>query len=119
MGEPASSASRKNLVVTQKAQVNPESTSKNSPPPKIKMKSLLNFPYDPIWKKWYSGENEYEGNIFRLAIDDMGLKGDLIDLEQLVNLLEAAAGIIDFIQNSTPSNLADGLTLILHIKHIL
>ena len=39
----------------------------------------------------------------------MGLKGDLIDLEQLVNLLEAAAGIIDFIQNSTPSNLADGL----------
>ena len=31
--EPTSSSSRKNLVVTQKAQVNPESTSENSPPP--------------------------------------------------------------------------------------
>ena len=68
------------------------------------MKSLRRFTYDTIFKKWYSGENESEGNIFRLTIDDMGLKRDLIDLGQLVKLLEAAAELIDFNQNSMPTN---------------
>ena len=100
--KPASSSSRKNLVVTQKAQVNPESTSANSPPPKKEMESLRRFNLDTIFKKWYSGRYEYEGNIFRLTIEDMGLKGDF-DLEQLVKLLKVAAELIDFNQNSMPS----------------
>ena len=131
MREQTSSASQKNLVVTQKAQVNPESTSENSPPPvenpelasnkytesvlvtrpnvenktenkskpKKPLNSMWNFPYDPIFRRWYRDEP----NIFKVTIEDLGLKSDNIDLEQLVIPLNIAAEI----RNCSPTNKND------------
>ena len=55
------------------------------------MKSLKDFPLDPIFYKWYCDEDD---NIFRTTIADLGLKGDKICLKCLVDILVIAADII-------------------------
>ena len=57
---------------------------------------MWNFPFNAIFRRWYREEH----NRFRITIEDLGLKGDQVDLEQLVELLNIAADI----RNYTPQN---------------
>ena len=61
--------------------------------PKKPLNSLKNFPFDPICWIWYGREKE-NNNIFRTTIADLGLKGDKVNLKQLVDILGIAADII-------------------------
>ena len=58
--------------------------------PKKLLQSLKEFPLDPIFFKWDREEND---NIFRTAIADLGMKGDKINIERLVDILGIAADI--------------------------
>ena len=56
--------------------------------PKKPLKSLKDFPLHEIFFKWYREEND---NIFRKAVEYLGIKGDKGDIERLVKLLGIAA----------------------------
>ena len=60
------------------------------------LNSMWNFPFEAIFRRWY----REEPNVFRITIEDLGLKSDQVDLEQLVQLLNIAADI----RNSPPQN---------------
>ena len=70
-----------------------EQTEKQSVKPKRTLKSLKYFPYEPIYRSWYAKKKENE-DIFTETIVHLGLKGDKINLTQLVVLLGMAADII-------------------------
>ena len=59
--------------------------------PKKTLKSLKDFPLDPIFYKWYCDEDD---NIFRTTIAALGLEGDKVYLKRLVDILVIAADII-------------------------
>ena len=70
-----------------------EQTEQQSVKPKRTLKSLKHFPYEPIYRSWYARKKEGE-DIFTETIEHLGLKGDKINLKQLVVLLGIAADII-------------------------
>ena len=70
-----------------------EQTEQQSVKPKRTLKSLKHFPYEPIYRSWYARKKEGE-DIFTETIEHLGLKGDKINLKQLVVLLGMAANII-------------------------
>ena len=69
-----------------------ENKNENKSKPKQPLNSMRNFPYEPIFSRWYRDVP----NIFKVTIEDLGLKSDNIDLEQLVTLLTFAAEIRDY-----------------------
>ena len=70
-----------------------EQTEKQFMKPKRTLKSLKYFPYEPIYRSRYAKKKENE-DIFTETIVHLGLKGDKINLKQLVVLLGMAANII-------------------------
>ena len=89
----AFSSSKENQTeVTTKPTIS-EQTEKQSVKPKRTLKSLKYFPYEPIYRSWYAKKKENE-DIFTETIVHLGLKGDKINLTQLVVLLGMAADII-------------------------
>ena len=72
---------------------NSAKTEKQNVKPKKPLNSLKDFPFDPIYWCWY-GQVKEDDNIFRKAIVDLGLKGDKVNLKQLVDILGIAADII-------------------------
>ena len=72
---------------------NSAETEKQDVKPKKPLNSLKDFPFDPIYWSWYDREKE-SNNIFRTTIADLGLKGDKVNLKQLVDILGIAADII-------------------------
>ena len=73
-----------------------ENKPENKLKPKKPLNSMWNFPFDPIFRRWYRDVH----NIFRITIEDLDLKGDQINLKQLVDLLSIAADILNY----SPSN---------------
>ena len=88
-----------NSTETEMQVVKPKKTgnkSENKLILKKPLNSMWNFPFEAIFRRWY----REEPNVFRITIEDLGLKSDQVDLEQLVQLLNIAADI----RNSPPQN---------------
>ena len=117
--EPASPPheSRSNLPLKENPKENQasssESKNKRSVRKKSKtLKSLRNFPYDPIFKRWYRNENT---NIFPGVLDDLGVKKDKT---KIVALLAYAAELIDLKDTDRFTYiLKENYSLYLHFEH--
>ena len=72
---------------------NTAKTEKQDVKSKKPLKSLKDFPFDPIYWSWY-GKEKGNDNIFTQTITDLGLKDDKVNLKQLVDILGIAADII-------------------------
>ena len=70
-----------------------EQTEKQNVKPKRPLNTLKYCPYDLIHWCWY-GKKKGNENIFTETIVHLGLKGDKVNLTQLVDLLGIAADII-------------------------
>ena len=55
------------------------------------LKSMIDFPFDEIFFKWYREKND---NVFRITIADLGIKGSEAFIDGLVKLLTIAADIL-------------------------
>ena len=55
------------------------------------MKSLIRFPLEEIFFRWY---REKKDNIFRITIADLGIKGDEAYIDGLVRVLTIAADVL-------------------------
>ena len=86
-------SSKENQTVKKNIPTNSVQTKKQDGQPKKPLNSLKNFPFDPIYWSWYCKRKENE-NIFRRTITDLGLKGDKVNIKQLVDILGIAADII-------------------------
>ena len=60
--------------------------------PSQPLKSLIRFPCDRIFYRWYRPDDDY--NIFRLTIAGLGIKGDEGYINGLVRVLTIAADVI-------------------------
>ena len=58
----------------------------------VPLRSLMNFPYPEIFYRWYRESNDFD--IFKEAIDDLGIKGTEKYLNSLVEILHIAADLI-------------------------
>ena len=117
--EPASPPheSRSNLPLKENPKENQasssESKNKRSVRKKSKtLKSLRNFPYDPIFKRWYRNENT---NIFPGVLDDLGVKKNKT---KIVALLAYTVELIDLKDTDRFTYfLKDNYSLYLHFEH--
>ena len=82
-----------NQIEKKTTPTNSAKTEKQDVKPKKPLNSLKNLPYDPIYWSWY-GKRKENDNIFRKTIRDLGLKGDKVNIKQLVDILGIAADII-------------------------